>query len=150
MGVGASHWLELRRKLDMRKFALVVVMLLVSCAPQGIRPLRPYELATAPYHSGEGKSLVGSLMYEGGCLLFRSEDERKQVLPVWPTGSIFQESLVTFHRPGRADQQVAVGQEILMTGQDAEWSSLDNATYERFQRQCGAQPFFVTAIAPAN
>jgi hypothetical protein len=134
----------------MRKATLIVVLLLVSCAPQGIRPLRPYELATAPYHSGEGESLVGSLMYEGGCLLFRSEDGTKQVLPVWPTGSIFQESLVTFHRPGKADQQVVVGQEILLTGQKAEWSSLDAATYDRFHHQCGSQPFFVTAIAPAN
>jgi hypothetical protein len=73
-----------------------------------------------------------------------------QVMPVWPTGSIFRESFVTFHRPGKADMPVIVGQEILMTGQDADWSSLDALTYDRFHHQCGSKPFFVTAVAPAN
>lgn len=134
----------------MRKPLLLGLLLLTSCAPHVIRPLRPYELATAPYHSGPAESMVGSLMHEGGCLLFRNDAGTKQVLPVWPIGSIFQESLVTFHRPGKADQRVAVAQEIVMTGQDADWSSLDAATYERFHHQCGSEPFFVTEIAPAN
>jgi hypothetical protein len=134
----------------MRKSALAAMVLLQACAPHSIRPLRPYEIATAPYHSADSETLVGSLMYEGGCLLFRSEDGRRQVLPIWPTGTIFQESLLTFHRPTKSDQKVTVAQEIQLQGQAADWSSLDVGLYERFRHQCGSQQFFVSAVTPAN
>jgi hypothetical protein len=89
-------------------------------------------------------------MYESGCLLFRNEDGTRQLLPIWPTGSKFEESLVTFHRPAKSDQQVIIGEEIRIEGQRAEWSALDNRTFERFRHQCNTDPFFVSAVTPAN
>jgi len=134
----------------MRKFGLIAIVLLDACAPNGIRPLRPFEIATAPYHSGNIQSLVGSLMYESGCLLFRNEDGSTQLLPVWPSGSKFEESLVTFHRPAKSDQRVVIGEEILIDGQPGDWSALDNRAFERFRHQCRAEPFFVSGVTPAN
>jgi hypothetical protein len=132
----------------MRKSGLgMVVLLLAGCASPGIRPLRAFEVATAPYRQEVKESVVGSLMYEGGCLLFESEDHERR-LPIWSTGTTFQESLITFHHPGRADERIVLGQEIRMDGASAEWPALPG--YDRFEHQCGAKPFFVAGIAPAN
>jgi hypothetical protein len=137
-------------KFYMRTIYLIFVILLQGCASSEIRPLRPNELAVAPYHEAGSKSLVGSLMYEGNCLLFEDEDRSVRLLPIWPTGSRFEESLVTFHRPGKADQRVPVGEEIRLDGESADWAELASAGLASFQHQCGGEPFFVTAITPAN
>ena len=89
-------------------------------------------------------------MYEGGCLLFDSEDGHTRLLPVWPIGSRFEESLVTFHQPAKSDQRVIIGEEIRLDGQSADWSELAGAQFAPFQTQCGALPFFVSGLAPAT
>lgn len=138
------------RTFAMRRFAFVMLLLVQGCASGGVHPLRPNEIATAPYRFGKARPLVGSLMYEGGCLLFRTEDDSAVLLPVWPTGTLFEESLVTFHEPGRADQRVAVGEEIRIDGLPLDWSSFDAVRYESFRHQCGAEPIFVAHVTPAN
>jgi hypothetical protein len=134
----------------MRRVALILVVLLQACASNGVRPLRLDEIATASYHPASSESFVGSLMYEGGCLLFVSEDGTKQLLPVWPIGSRLEESLVTFHQPAKAEQRFTVGEEIKIDGTAGDWSQLDEREFAAFQQQCSAQPFFVSAVTPAN
>jgi hypothetical protein len=135
----------------MRKVALVFILPLSACAASsGIQPLRPYEIATAPYLEGGSESVVGSLMYEGGCLLFDPESGPPRLLPIWPDGTRFEQSLVTFHQPAKADQRIAIGEEIRLDGRTADWSRLDPHVYGRFEQQCGAKPFFVSGLAPAN
>jgi hypothetical protein len=104
----------------------------------------------APYREGGTQSHVGSLMYEGGCLLFDGEDGPTPLLPIWPAGSRFEESLITFHRPAKADQRVIIGEEVRLDGQAADWSDLPDSRLVPFQHQCGGQPFFVSAVTPAN
>ncbi len=135
---------------EMRKFGLLLLLLLPGCASQGFRPLKPFEIATAPYRFGEPRSVLGTLMYEGGCLLFRTEGDSRLLLPVWPTGTQFEESLVTFHEPGRTDQGVALGEEIQLETLPLDWAKLDSASYGPFHHQCGAEPVFVAAVRPAN
>jgi hypothetical protein len=135
---------------QMRRVALILVILLQACASDEVRPLRPDEIATASYHAAGAESLVGSLMYEGGCLMFVTEDGTRQLLPVWPTGSRLEESLVTFHQPAKADQRLTVGEEIKIDGAAGEWAQLDQRQFASFQHQCPAQPFFVSGVTPAN
>lgn len=134
----------------MRNLCLMGLVLLAGCASTGIRPLRPNELAVAPYHERGEESFVGSLMYEGGCLLFEDEGKTTRLLPVWPIGSTFEESLITFHQPAKAEQRVMVGQEIRLQGEALNWSSVQDGNLAPFEHQCGSKPFFVTAMAPAN
>ena len=134
----------------MRKIGLISLLLLQACASNAIRPLRPYELATAPYREAASQSYVGSLMYEGGCLLFEDEAGSTRLLPIWPTGSTFEESLITFHRPAKAEQRVIVGEEIRLDGEKSDWTNLSDHELARFQHQCGGEPFFVGAVTPAN
>jgi hypothetical protein len=112
--------------------------------------LRPLELATAPYQETITTSLTGSLMYEGGCLLFRDDDTKAQLLPVWPAGSIFNGTSVIVHRPGKADQPILVGEEFVMEGRPAPWSALAASAYAPFQKQCARPPFFVAGVRPAD
>lgn len=134
----------------MRKIGLLVLLMLQGCVSNDIRPLRPYELAVAPYHYGESEALVGSLMYEGGCLLFVTDDKSRQLLPVWPTGSTFEEQLITFHEPAKAEQRMILGEQIRLDGQLGDWTKLDDPQFAPFRQQCRAEPFFVTAVRPAN
>jgi hypothetical protein len=134
----------------MRKVGLVVVLLAGACAAPAIRPLHPDEIAVAPYHSAVKEQLVGSLLYENGCLLFTNEDRSRQLLPVWPAGSEFQESMLTFHQPAKAEQRVIVGEEVRLDGEAGDWSQLDPRLYAPFRHQCAAQPFFVSDVTPAN
>ena len=135
----------------MRKALLVgLLAMLGACASTGVRPLRAYEIATGPYHSAVKDQVVGSLMYEGGCLLFVNEDRTRQLLPIWPTGTQFQESMVTFHQPAKADQRIIIGEEIRLDGEAVDWPQLEGATYAPFRHQCPGEPFFVSATAPAN
>lgn len=134
----------------MRKLLLVGILFLGACASNAVRPLRPNELALAPYREPATQNYVGSLMYEGGCLLFEDEGRSVRLLPIWPSGSRFEESLITFHRPGKAEQRVPVGEEILLSGQRADWATLAGPRMAPFEHQCGGTPIFVTAITPAN
>jgi hypothetical protein len=133
----------------MRKVLLMVPVLLLGCVHSGVHPLRPQELATAPYRDTEIASLTGSLLYEGGCLLFRDDETKQHYLPVWPVGSEFNGTSVIFHQPAKAEQRVVVGEEFVMTGQPAQWSELAGSYYGRFEQQCGAQPFLVSGVRPA-
>jgi hypothetical protein len=121
-------------------------------AHTGIRPLRPLEIATAPYQDVATTDMPGSLMYEGGCLLFRNEQRRAILMPVWPSGSIFNGTAVVFHEPGKTDQRIMIAEEFVLSGQPTQWSTLDPAAaYASLRRQCGAyQPFFVSSVRPAN
>ncbi len=134
----------------MRLIAFAGLFVLASCATDGIRPLRPYEIATSTYRDGDAQSYVGSLMYEDGCLLFRSEDGQTRLLPVWPTGSRFEESLLTFHQPAKAEQRLVTGEEVKIDGLPGHWSDLDQRRFAPFRHQCGSEPFFVTGVTPAN
>lgn len=113
----------------------------------GIRPLRPLELATAPYEGRVTASFTGSLMYEGGCLLLRV-DRGGYVLPVWPDGSIFNGTSVIFHQPGKASQPIMIEQQVLIDGRMTPWNELPG--YVPFEHQCGAEPFLVSAVRPAD
>jgi hypothetical protein len=135
---------------NMRKFILLLFLLLEACATGGVRPLRPYEIATAPYRFGEAKPVLGTLMYEGGCLLFRTEGDTGLLMPVWPTGTRFEESLVTFHEPGRAEQRVVLGEEVRLDTLPLDWATLDSAGFRSFHHQCGGEPIFVSEVTPAN
>ena len=135
----------------MRKFIVVAVLTLTACvSSRGVRPLRPHEIAIGPYHERPTQSFVGSLMYEGGCLIFDGENGSPRLLPIWPTGSRFEETLVTFHRPGKDDQRVTIGEEIRLDGVPSDWSQIRSPQFQSFERQCGARPFFVSSLAPAN
>lgn len=134
----------------MRGCLLVGIMLLSSCAARGPHPLTPQDLATGPYNSLATTTFTGSLMYEGGCLMFRDENDSVQLLPVWPAGSSFNGTALTFHRPAKADQVLVVGEEFEMSGQPLAWTTLSGAAYEAYHRQCPAAPFSVSSIRPAN
>jgi hypothetical protein len=135
----------------MRKSGLVVLLVLGGCVQsRGVRPLRPLELATAPYLDAVTDARTGSLMYEGGCLLFRDDDSAARLLPVWPLGSVFNGTSVIFHQPAKSDQRIVVGEEFVMEGKVAGWPGLQGATYLPFQHQCAAQPFFVSKVRPAD
>lgn len=134
----------------MRLRGLLIVVLLGGCAGHGVRPLRPHDLATAQYQETITAAVTGTLMYEGGCLLFRDEQSPTRLFPVWPVGSTFNGTSVVFHEPGKADQRVMIGEEFLMQGQPFAWSALSASYYAPFHNQCPAQPFFVSAVRPAN
>jgi hypothetical protein len=136
-----------------RQARLLGLAFLASCSTysnRGVRPLRPLELATAPYTETVAAELTGSLMYEGGCLLFREDGTEDRLLPVWPTGSIFNGTSVIFHEPGKADQPILIAQEFVMAGRSVAWPALSQTTYAPFEHQCTARPFLVSKIWPAN
>jgi hypothetical protein len=134
----------------MKLALLVSASLLTGCVSNGVPPLRPLEIATAPYRGITTTALTGTLMYEGGCLLFRDEGNRIQLMPVWPDGSSFNGTSVTFHEPGKAEQRIIVTEEVVLEGQPLQWSSLPGARIAVYQRQCGRQPFAVLHVHPAN
>jgi hypothetical protein len=136
----------------MRKSMLLTIVLLQACATStnGVHPLRPLEIPTAPYQATVTAALAGSLMYEGNCLLFRDEATKSYLMPVWPAGSSFNGTALLFHQPSKTDQRIMVAEEFLMEGQPLQWSALSGETYAPFLRQCGMQPFFVSSVRPAN
>ena len=84
----------------MRKLMLTALAFLGACVSGtngGVHPLRPLEIATAPYQPTVTAALAGSLMYEGNCLLFRDEASKAYVMPVWPNGSSFNGTGLLFH-----------------------------------------------------
>lgn len=140
-----NRWSWLSRVAAMLTFALDVGC--ASSLHHGIRPLRPLELATAPYEGTVTSSFNGSLMYENGCLLLRV-DRGGYVLPVWPDGSIFNGTSVIFHQPGKANQPVMVAQQVQIDGRPTPWTQLPG--YVPFEHQCEAEPFLVSSVRPAD
>jgi hypothetical protein len=138
----------------MRRAWLVALLLLGGCTFNNlpaVRTLRPLEIPTVPYQPMATTALTGTLMYEGGCLLYRDEQSGALLMPVWPAGSSFNGTALSYHLPGKADQWIAVAQELLLYGQPLPWHTLGAPTYEPFQHQCGAYaPFFVTNVRPAD
>lgn len=140
----------------MRKAGLFMIgMLVAGCTPHPfgplIKPLKPLEIPLAPYQGVVTAALAGSLMYEGGCLLFRDEASKAYLLPIWPDGSSFNGTAVLFHQPGKADQRVFVSEEFAMEGQPLQWTRLSQDYYMPFEHQCaGYQPFFVSSVRPAD
>ena len=136
----------------MRKAGLIAILALAGCLEHpGIRPLRPLEIATAPYQPAAPAALTGSLMYESGCLIFRDEQSGALMTPVLPIGSTFNGTALTFHLPGKADQLVAINQEVLLYGQPLRWATFQGAAYQPVEHQCGAYPpFFVAGVRPAD
>jgi hypothetical protein len=137
----------------MRKAGLLAILLLTGCFNNhpAVRPLRPLEIATAPYEPHATTTLTGSPMYEGGCLLFRDEPSGSLLMLVLPAGSSFNGNSLLFHLPGKADQWLAISQELLLYGRAMPWQALGAPVYEPIQRQCGAYaPFFVTNVRPAD
>ena len=140
-----------RGKGSIAAVALPLLMLVPGCASNlhhGVRPLRPLELATGPYDGVIAASLTGSLMYEGGCLMFRPDGSAAPLLPIWPNGSVFNGTSVIFHEPGKAGQPIIIEQEVVVEGRPLGWGQL--AGYEPFESQCRAEPFLVSKVRPAD
>src|SRR4051794_1715133 len=137
----------------MRKAGLLPILLLAGCIAEhpSIRPLRPLEIPTVAYRDVATGALTGSLMYEAGCLLFRDDETRAVVMPVWPVGSTFNGTALLYHLPGKADQWVAVNQEAVLYGQPLQWSALGTVDYRPLEHQCGAFPaYYVSSVRPAD
>jgi hypothetical protein len=95
-------------------------------------------------------ALTGSPMYEGGCLLFRDEGNRVQLMPVWPDGSSFNGTSVTFHEPGKTEQRIIVGEEFLMEGQPIQWARMPGPRAPLYRQKCNRETFAVLGVHPAN
>lgn len=139
------------KNMHKARFALLLHFLLTGCvASPGIRPLRALELATAPYRQISAEAHTGSLMYEGGCLIFSDGEKPHRLLPIWPDGTVFNGNLVTFHHPAKDDQRIAVGEEFRMEGEPVSWQQLPPVRYAPFRQQCPAEPFLVSNVRPAD
>jgi hypothetical protein len=108
------------------------------------------EIPTAPYLGIESARLSGTLTYQGQCLLFRSDANQVQLIPVWPDGTRFNGTSVIFHQPGRMDQPLLMNEEFLMSGKPVQWAGIPGPRTPVHQRQCGGTPFVVASIRPAN
>lgn len=134
----------------LRKASLIPLLVLSGCISHGgIRPLRPLELAVGPYQEAATRAEAGSLMYEDGCLMFRNERTAARSLLVWPNGSVFNGTSVIFHQPGKSEQRIVLGEEILLEGRPVDPSWFAGA-YQPFARQCPVSPFFVSRVRPAD
>jgi len=134
----------------MKRPFVVVLLLLGGCVSHSVQSLKPLEIATAPYHGIATAGFTGSLMYEGGCLLFRDEGNHLQLMPVWPDGSTFNGTSVTFHEPGKSEQRIIIGEEFRMEGRPLQWTRVPNPRATIFAQQCARQPFAVLGVHPAN
>jgi hypothetical protein len=104
-------------------------------------------LALAPYDPSITQVMTGTLMYEGGCLLFRDEESGQVVLPTWPLGSSFNGTAVIMHVPGKADQPVVVSEEIELSGRPL---AQPLPMLADFERQCAVPFVTVAEVRPAN
>jgi hypothetical protein len=135
----------------MKRLFIAAALVLGGCVSEHhLHPLRPLEIVTAPYYGSPTAGFTGSLMYEGDCLLFRGEGNHLQLMPVWPDGSTFNGTSVTFHEPGKAEQRIIVGEEFRMDGLPLHWANVPNPRAGVFARQCGREPFAVLGVHPAN
>ena len=131
---------------------LVAALIPAACVSTGpvIRPLHPLEIATGAYQDMATKEMTGTFMYEGQCLSFRDEASRQLFVPVWPVGTEFNGTSVIFHLPGKADSRVVMAEETHVSGNPLTWEALAPDVYAPFRVQCGARPFFVSGVRPAN
>ncbi len=137
----------------MHRVVVAALLALSGCAVQSRHtppPLKPLELAVAPHQEVVTASLVGSLMYENGCLWFRDDQTKARLYPIWPVGSIFNGTAVIFHRPGKAEQPIIIDEQFVMSGRPVDWRELAPGYYLPFQHQCGTEPFLVTSVRPAD
>jgi hypothetical protein len=137
----------------MRKTGLALICLLAGCVPRwhgGVRPLQPLEVAASSYSDRVIEEHTGSLMYEGGCLLFREDGGANRLHPIWPAGSIFNGTSIIFHSPGRVDQPILIAQHVVLGGERFPWAALSHDYYAPFRHQCGAEPFVVSEVRPAD
>jgi hypothetical protein len=135
----------------MKQIFFLSILLVGACVSErSVHPLRPLEIVTSPYHGISTEGLTGSLMYEGDCLLFREEGNHLQLMPVWPDGSTFNGTSVTFHEPGKAEQRIIVGEEFRMEGLPLHWVDVPNPRAGIFAQQCAREPFAVLGVHPAN
>lgn len=130
--------------------ALLILLALAACAsqPAAMRPLRPLAIATMPFKWTSTTAATGSLLYEGGCLLFRDEENARLFIPVWPSGTRFNGEAVTMHTPGKIDQPIQIAQEIVVFGQLL--APPLPPELAPFEHQCGAPPMAVVAVKPAD
>ena len=126
------------------------LLLLAGCVSNGLQPLRPQEIATAPYNGTVTATATGSLAYEHGCLLFIDDKPGPALEPIWPEGTIFNGTSLIFHKPGKADQPIVLNQEFVMSGQPLAWPAVPGPRAPLFQQQCGGVPFVVAEVAPAD
>jgi hypothetical protein len=135
-----------------RLFLLIAAGACASCVANGssVRPLRPLEIAVAPWHDGGTDQVLGALQYEGSCLLVREDVSGRLLHPVWPIGTTFNGTSVMFHRPAKADTRVVIPEETFFTGTVTNWASLPELASRPFETTCGALPFLVTTVTPAN
>ena len=132
----------------MRK-ALWTALLLTGCAAAPVHPLRPVDVPTAPYVEGaNAQSVEGSLMWEDGCLLFRSE-AGDHLLPIWPRTSEFNGTSMIFRRPGRTEQPLLINQQVELGGEHLPAAYVD-ANFRTYAQRCGGEPFFVADVRPAD
>ena len=134
----------------MKRVLFALPMMLGCCVSNRVEPLRPLEIATAPYPGNSVAGATGTLAYEHGCLSFRNDAHKAVWVPVWPVGTIFNGTSLIFHQPGRADQPFVLGQELLISGQPLSWPSVPSPRASLFERQCGGIPFAVADVRPAN
>lgn len=133
----------------MRRVFLPAI-LLCSCVSNGVHPLRPLEIATAPYRGVVTTKLTGTLAYEGGCLLFRADDRGAQLVPIWPDGTVFNGTSVIFHQPGRTEETIVVNEEFQMSGEAVPWGRLPGTRIPLYQHACPGVAFAVAGVRPAN
>lgn len=128
----------------------VAAFILSSCAatPPAFRPLRPLAIATMPYEWGSTTAMTGSLLYEGGCLLFHDEAAGRLYLPVWPMGSGFNGEAVEMHTPGKIDQPLQVAQQITVSVRPL--AAPYPSSLAQFEHQCDEPPIAITAVRPAD
>jgi hypothetical protein len=125
-------------------------LVLAGCVSNGVQPLRPLEISTAPYSPIIAATVTGSLAYEHGCLLFYGDTAKQVLAPIWPEGTIFNGTSLIFHKPGRADEPIVLNQEFVLSGRPLTWPTVPGPRASEFQRQCGGTPFAVADVAPAN
>jgi hypothetical protein len=130
--------------------AYFVFLLLAGCVSSGPHPLPPLEIPTAPYSGVVSSRLTGTLTYDGGCLLFRGDARKVQLVPIWPDGTRFNGTSVIFHQPGRMDQTIVMNEEFVMSGEPVQWGRIAGPRIPLHQRLCGGIPFAVAAVRPAN
>jgi hypothetical protein len=132
----------------MRK-ALWTFLLLTGCAARPVHPLRPIDVPTIPYVEGaRAESIEGSLMWEDGCLLFRSE-RGDHLLPIWPRTSKFNGTSMIFRRPGRTEQPLLLNEEVVLGGERLPIAYVET-NFHTYAQRCGGAPFFVADVQPAD
>ena len=128
----------------------LLALLLGGCVSNGVHPLRPLEIPTAPYFGVVTARMTGTLTYDGGCLLFRADDRRAQLVPIWPNGTTFNGTSVIFHQPGRMDETIIINEEFQMSGDPVQWARLPGSRIPLYQRACPGLAFAVAGVRPAN